>query len=111
LKWNGSILSLSKKTLKDDAAMNGSRKGVGEALIPVGKKGIFWRGAQIKCHPVKPCLAKEHGRCGRHRSFGDNLHHFQGNLCVKHYSDPQRIASAMLVQSFWLSTKHGQNAL
>jgi RRXRR protein/HNH endonuclease len=54
------ILSLSKKTLKDAAAVNASRKVIGEVLVPLGKKVSFWSGAQTKCNRVKQCLAKEH---------------------------------------------------
>jgi len=97
---------LTKKTLKDAATVKGSRKGIGEALFPLGKKRSFWRPAQTKCHRVKPCLAKEHGIDAASRSFRDKGHHCQGNLCVRDHSDTQRIAPALLGQSFWFSTKH-----
>jgi 5-methylcytosine-specific restriction endonuclease McrA len=54
------ILSSVKKTLKDAAAVNTSRKAIGEALAPLGKPLSFWSGGQTKYNRVKQGLAKEH---------------------------------------------------
>gem|GEM_PF-5930373 len=93
---------LTKKTLKDAATVKGSRKGIGEALLPLGKKGSFWRPAQTKCHRVKPCLAKEHGIDAARSVI------WRGSSLPRKpdHSDTQRIAPALLGQSFWFSTKH-----
>jgi 5-methylcytosine-specific restriction endonuclease McrA len=54
------ILSFRKKTLKDAAAVNASRKAVGTVLLSIGKEVSFWSGAQTKYNRARQDLAKDH---------------------------------------------------
>jgi len=54
------ILASSRKTLKDAAAVNASRKAVGNALSGIGKKVSFWSGSQTKYNRTRQGLAKDH---------------------------------------------------
>jgi 5-methylcytosine-specific restriction endonuclease McrA len=54
------ILTFSKRTLKDAAAVNTSRKAVGVALAPLEKPLSFWSGGQTKYNRTKYGLQKEH---------------------------------------------------
>ena len=54
------ILSTSKRTFKDAAAVNASRLAVGKALSSLGKPLSFWSGGQTKYNRRMQGLPKEH---------------------------------------------------
>ncbi|MBF8264092.1 MAG: endonuclease [Parachlamydiales bacterium] len=54
------ILSSSKRTLKDAAAVNASRLAIGEALSVLGKPISYWSGGQTKHNRQKQGFPKEH---------------------------------------------------
>lgn len=54
------IISSSKKTFKDAAAINASRKRIGEALMLIGKQVSFGSGSQTKYNRTRYGLEKDH---------------------------------------------------
>jgi 5-methylcytosine-specific restriction endonuclease McrA len=77
------IVSASKKTLKDAAAINASRKAIGETLLQIGKPVSFWSGSQTKYNRIRQGLEKDH---------------WIDAACL---GDPERILSIQKNMSIW----------